>query len=232
MGAGMALGSKARMRAALAVALAAGLALSGCSNDKSGQKTVGAALAAAIKDTVGGKGGGAAPKTPDQMTRAELAAQGRPVMRVKIASRGVDRFLVLYQRSGDISVWTDGDGTTFTFRNGVLIESRGMGGELMSSAVPTPGQIAGGGSYRRTYFVNGSEDRNERRDYSCQAGSDGGQVLVLFGRSHTTRHVVETCERAEGRLTNQYWFEGGTIRKSREWLSPSVGYVEFERIID
>lgn len=221
----MALGTRAVWCAA---ALAAALAVAGCNSKSVGPSYFGAAL----KTAVASKKAKAATKAPDQVTRAELAALGGPVMRLRVASRGIDTFLVRYQQSGAISVWTDGSGTTFTFRNGVLIESRGAGGDLMSSSAPSPGQIAGGGSYPRVYFVNGSEDRNERRDYICTPATVGAETLVIFGHSHATRHVSETCTRSQGRFTNQYWFEGGAIRKSREWLSPSVGYVEFERVVD
>lgn len=221
----MALGMRACGRLALVLAA---LALAGCSSKSDGQISLGALAKATLQ---GRKAGKTAPSL-DQVSRADLAAQGGPVMRMKVASRGIDTFLVRYQQSGPISVWTDGGGTTFTFRNGVLIESRGAGGDLMSSAAPTPGQLSGGGTHPRIYFVASDEDRNERRDYSCTAVVTGAETLVVQGQSHATRHVTETCSRTIGRFTNEYWFEGGTIRKSKEWLSPSVGYVVFERIID
>jgi hypothetical protein len=222
----MALGMRAA--AGIALVLAAALAVTGCSSKSAGQNY----FAAAAKSLIAGRKAAQAAVKPDQVTREQLAAQGGPVMRLRVASRGIDTFLVRYQQSGPIAVWTDGSGVTFTFRNGVLIESRGVGGDLMSSSAPAPGQLAGGGSHARVYFVNGDEDRNERRDYRCDAVTSGSETLVLFGRSHATRHVTETCSRAQGRFANEYWFEGGTIRKSKEWLSPSIGYVVFERIID
>lgn len=220
----MALGMRACGQLAL---LLAALAMAGCGSKSDGQISLGALAKSMVQGRKAAK-----TASPDQVSRADLAAQGGPVMRMKVASRGIDTFLVRYQQTGPISVWTDGSGTTFTFRNGVLIESRGAGGDLMSSAAPSPGQLSGGGTHPRTYFVAGDEDRNERRDYSCTAVVAGTETLVLQGQSHTTRHVTETCSRSIGRFINEYWFEGGTIRKSKEWLSPSVGYVVFERIID
>ena len=99
---------------ATALCMALAMALAGCSSQSSGQNYI----LGALKTLVASKKAAAATKPPGQVTRTELAALGGPVMRFKIASRGIDSFLVRYQQSGPIAVWTDGSGTTFTFRNG------------------------------------------------------------------------------------------------------------------
>jgi hypothetical protein len=144
----------------------------------------------------------------------------------------IDGLMVVRDRKGEIVTWTDGGGVTVTFRNGVLIETRGFGADLMSSHAPTAGQIAGSGTYQRSYFFASAEDVNERRDYTCHPETVGSETLVIYGRSHVTRHVTEICERPGARITNHYWFEGGAIRKSRQWVSPNLGSIELERVID
>lgn len=227
----MALRTGAR-RLGLMLAATALVAAAGCSSKNSEQGSLAPVMFKALGDLVKKKDTGSGKPAPDQVSRADLEAAGTPVMRMKAASLDLDIFLVRYQQSGPIAVWTDGSGATFTFRSGILIESRGAGGDLMSSAVPSPAQISGGGTYRRTYFVSAANDRNERRDYTCTATPIGPETLVIQGATVTARRVDERCDREGGFLTNRYWFDGPVIRKSREWLSPSIGYVEFERVID
>ncbi|WP_160144547.1 YjbF family lipoprotein [Pseudogemmobacter humi] len=167
-----------------------------------------------------------------QVSRAEIAKSGQPVMRLRVPSRGIDTFLTIRDRRGDVVNWFSADGMLFTFRNDVLIETRGLGADLMSSAAPGAGQIAAGAGHRRAYFFVDDDDQTGRRDYLCRITTDGGEQLEIFGRGHNTRKVSETCEREIGRITNHYWLEGGKIRKSREWVSPGIGQIEFERVID
>lgn len=167
-----------------------------------------------------------------RVSRADIEKSGQPVMRLKVPSRGIDTFLTIRDRRGDVVNWFSADGMLFTFRGDVLIETRGLGADLMSSAAPGAGQIAGGGPYRRAYFFVDDDDQTGRRDYTCRTGTEGSEQLVIYGRAHATRKVSETCEREVGRITNHYWLEGGKIRKSREWISPGIGQIEFERVVD
>ena len=125
------------------------------------------------------------------------------------------------------------DGATFSQRNGVLIQTRGLGADLMSAQAPSPSQLQqAGNSYQRMYYFLGEDDQGTRRTYDCTTAIVGGESVEVLGRSYATTHVTETCTRPNGKLTNDYWFQGSSIRKSRQWVSAGVGYVEFERVID
>lgn len=167
-----------------------------------------------------------------KVSRADIAKSGQPVMKLTVPSRGIETFLTIRDRRGDVVNWMAADGTLFSFRNDVLIETRGLGADLMSSAAPSAGQILGGQPHRRTYFFVDDDDQTGRRDYSCQMSQQGSEPLVIYGRSYNASKLAETCERDIGRITNYYWVEGGKIRKSREWVSRGIGQIEFERVID
>lgn len=198
-----------------------------CSNSGGGMLSVGT-----IFKSLAANKEAAAQKPVSQYSREDIASAGQPVLRVKVASMGIDGLMVEREKKGDIVSWTDGGGVTATFRNGVLIETRGFGADLMSSRAPSASQLAGSGTHTRSYFFAGAEDINERRDYTCHLATVGSETLVIYGRSHTTRHVTEICERPGARITNHFWFEGGKIRKSRQWVSPNLGSIESERVID
>jgi len=168
----------------------------------------------------------------DTVPRDKLRAFGSPIMRATIPGLGIDVLVSPRESKGDIVTWEAADGYTFTFRGGVLIETRGLGPDLMSASVPAAGQIASGAVTRRSYFYTWENDANQRRDYSCTSATQGAETLTVYGRSHSTRHIVESCQRDGGRLTNDYWFEGGSIRKSKQWISPLAGPGIFVHIID
>ena len=163
---------------------------------------------------------------------AEATLAG-PTLHARIPARGLDADLALRDRDGDVATWTTGRGTTFTFREGVLIETRGLGSDLMSATAPDPAQLAQtGADYRRSWYVTAAEAGVEQRDYRCTTESLGSETLNVAGRTRTTLHLQETCMRAAGKLTSDYWLEGAMIRKSRQWASPGAGYAEFEIVKD
>lgn len=190
---------------------------------------------------LGGSGAGAMlsmlkPKGPQtsafDMPRAELEKAGVPVMVLASDRFGYEDFVAPRDRRGAVVNWGSADGLLVTLRDGVLIETRGLGGDLMSSAMPGAGQIAGSGSYRRSYFFVGPEDRSDRIDFTCTPRTAGTETLAVFGLGYPTRHVIETCESDAGVIKNEYWLQGSTIRKSREWVSPTLQYIELTRVID
>ncbi len=178
------------------------------------------------------------PQAGDQLapigtvSRADIEKSKEPVMKLRVPSRGIETFLTVRDRRGDVVNWFSADGMLFSFRNDVLIETRGLGADLMSSAAPSGGQIASGAGFRRSYFFIDADDQTGRRDYTCNTVTDGSETVTIYGRNHSTRKVSEVCERDVGRITNHYWLEGGKIRKSREWVSPGIGQIEFERVVD
>ena len=170
----------------------------------------------------------------DRVPRSELAKGGQGVIRVKVPTREIDTLLVLRDNKPPVQSWRTGDGILFSFRDGLLIETRGLGFDLMSASVPTKAQIsAGGNRFTRSYFYMSLNDQVARRDYSCVTEDRGPAQITVQGQGFQTRHVAEICERAEGyRFTNEYWLDGGVIRRSVQWAGPEAGSIQFSRVID
>lgn len=217
--------------AALAAALAC---LTACGNDKSGANPVAAAVGQMAKATLakGKKGAAPAAQAAAPVGREELAAFGKPILRVQSKALGQDGFLTIVDSKENVVTWTAQGQANFSLRDGVLIQTRGIGSDLMSAQVPTLGQLAGGESYPRIYYFLGPDDAGTRRSYDCTAAIVGRETIEVVGKSHNTTHVTETCTRPNGKVTNEYWIEGAKIRKSRQWASNAVGYLEFEQVID
>ncbi|MFN3280600.1 MAG: YjbF family lipoprotein [Tabrizicola sp.] len=217
----------------LVAAVAVSALLAACGNDGGGNPAV-AAIGQMAKSAVAkGRNGAAGPgPTAQAPGRAELEAYGKPVLRVKSPTLGQDALLTIADSKADVVTWTAQGQANFSLRNGVLIQTRGLGADLMSAEAPALAQLKGGASYQRIYYFLGPDDAGTRRTYDCAAVVVGAETVEILGKSHGATHVTETCTRPNGKVTNDYWIEGGTVRKSRQWASSAVGYLEFEKVID
>lgn len=204
----------------LGVALGVLAAVSGCAKLK---ETTGGALVASLLQP------GEKPVPASSIPRAEIEKAGVPMMRVNLVARKADTLIAIRDsKANGVVAWGAGDGSLFTFRNGVLIETRGLGSDLMSSAMPVRADASGA----RSYFVLGADDQTMRYDFTCTITGRSAETVTVFGRAYGTTHITQSCAGSIGTITNEYWLDSGVIRKSREWVSPAVGYLEFERIVD
>jgi hypothetical protein len=186
------------------------------------------ALARAQSLRGGGEQTAAKPKT-----REDIEKFGVPIIRAQIASLGTDILMTPTDTKGDVVTWSTSDGTTFAFRQGVLIQTRGLGPDLMSAEAPSVAQLlTDGGTHPRRYFFLGADDITTRRSYDCTVTVVGKEVIEIFGTSHRVTRVSEECSRPQGSITNDFWIEGQTVRKSRQLLSGGIGFVEFEKVVD
>ncbi len=237
MGTSVALTVRARLTARLTAGLVVLAFVAACGNEKAEPNPIAETLGAAATSTFAkmkARQSGATAAVAAPVTRADIEKAGVPVLRAAVPSRGTDGFLTVLDRKGDVVTWKTPEGTTFALRSGVLTQTRGLGPDLMSSNVPTVGQLLqAGGTYQRQYFFLGSDDQSTRRTYECTVTKVGAEVIEIFERSHNVTRVTEDCVRPQGtRIQNEFWIEGQTVRKSRQWASALVGHIEFERVVD
>lgn len=173
-----------------------------------------------------------APAAP--LTRPDIEKYGKPILRVVVPARGSDALLTISDDKGDVVTWTTTDGTTFSLRNGILTQTRGLGPDLMSSEVPpVSALLRDGETYQRLYFFLGADDRMGRRTYDCTVSVVGKDTIEIFAKKHDVTRVTETCTRPQGsKITNDYWIEGQTVRQSSQWVSGPVGVAVFQRVVD
>jgi Group 4 capsule polysaccharide lipoprotein gfcB, YjbF len=221
----------------LAVATVVAL-LAGCGNERSAPNPLVSAIGGMAKSSMAKLKAGKPDDKPAGKTvtpaerRAKLTEAGKPILRVSSAALGLSSQTTIADAKGDVITWKTSDGATFSQRGGVLIQTRGLGADLMSADTPSVAQLRSGASYQRIYYFLGPDDQGTRRTYDCATAVVGQESIEIMARSHATTHVTEVCERSMSKLTNDYWIEGGSIRKSRQWVSSGIGYVEFERVID
>lgn len=213
----MAVSAKA-MRAALALLVAAGLA--GCGSDLGGQERT-----AALKSAVGWR----AKVGPTHLSRAQIRAAGKPMLLAESRERRVRAYLTRRAVNGPVVTWVSRDDRTVSFREGVLSQTRGMGEDLMSAAVPSPAVLRrGSGMVSATYYFLDGDDQSYAVPVTCQLTDRGRETLTIAEHPYKLHHVSARCHGGAVGFTNDYWFDPqGKIRSSRQWISPSLGVFAF-----
>ncbi|MER5171257.1 MULTISPECIES: YjbF family lipoprotein [Thioclava] len=180
-------------------------------------------------------------KPAPQMSRAQLEQLGVPVMEVSVERIGATGYLVPETEQSDSlgrsKTWQSSDNGSFTFRQGVLIASRGFGFDLLSASAPvSKGQAMGPASSASRHYVTRAGDYSENKlDLTCTLGTTGHETIEILGKSHATRHLIEACTSPEGnKVSNDYWIglQDGVMWQSRQWAGPRMGYVRFRQIVN
>jgi hypothetical protein len=222
------MGEVLAVKSIILAALAA-LTLASCGSDKGATGNF-----SEIRKALTPKFGKTAPAAVPAVTRESVAAAGVPVLRVSLPAREAVAYLGVRRVKGDITAWETVDRTSVVVQRGIVLETRGLGDDLMSARVPSAAQVTSGtGTFERTYFYLDGADQEIRWDYTCTFATTGQEPIQIIGLAYDTRIITETCRGAQGRITNQYWVEpGGKIRQSVQWISKGVGYMKLESVIE
>ena len=148
-----------------------------------------------------------------------------PVMRVDIPSRGASAALSRVAVNKDVETWLATDNISLSFRQGVLVASRGLGFDLMAAdAQNSLDAIAGQRDevYRRQMRYLTGDHHSAYLTAGCSMTfvgpeTKGGQRL---------QRLEERCQARANLFTNIFWLnDSGQIVQSRQWVSPEIGYL-------
>lgn len=236
---GEGLGMRRFLLPGLAAAL---LALAGCSGGHDAAPMQ-LELAKAVRGKAGqivGKARGAGEAARPPLTRALLDTVDQPVLEITVERRDDWAFLFrTLQRTDDIpgriEQWsTEDSSVTLTLRNDVLIATRGLGGDLLSSAVQVAEARSGpasGGVQRQ--MIRTLDYREAALELACDLVDLGPETIEIVERRHPTRHLQQRCAGGGGRVVNDYWVDprADVVWKSRQWAGPHVGYLSLRRLV-
>lgn len=220
----------------LAVVWAA-LVLAGCSSGTDTPTLYGQIFQAARSEAAARQ----APKTPPKIySRAELDRIEGSFLEVRREDNGQQAYLyaALTRRDGQpgkITVWRAADPVWLATRNGMLIATRGLGGDILSGTAPARGDTAGpAGGANRVFHIRGGENDAIPVAFSCTLADLGAQTIEIVGRRHATRHLREHCAGDDGQVVNDYWVspDRRLVWQSRQWAGPQTGYLRLRRLIE
>ncbi len=218
--------------------LLAALVLAGCAGGNVGQRAelqIVQAMGAAAQKAAAGK-----PPDRPPLTREALKTVTISAIEVTLERRGVQAYLFLDTVRRDdgpglITVWRSEDNATLATRNGVVIATRGLGNDLLSSSVPVRGDSPGpAGSGEHVQMISGLDNKELRLALECELRDLGPEPVEIVELVHPTRRLQERCEGPGGGIINDYWVDdrSGIVWQSRQWAGPGIGYLRIRRLVN
>ncbi|MEM7317429.1 MAG: YjbF family lipoprotein [Pseudomonadota bacterium] len=214
--------------------LLAGLAiLAGCGGGDSGEAPLELELIRAGQRTIAQGRGAATP--PSQLTRALLDKTDKTILEATLERKDLTAYLSLSKGGSDrgITVWRTADNVTLATRNGVLIATRGLGGDVLSSTVQVaggrPGPATGG---EHVQVIRVLDIQQLHLALACDLEDLGPERVIIVERAHATRHLRQRCAGGGGEVINEFWVDdqAGIVWQSRQWAGPHIGYLRFRRL--
>ena len=206
----------------LAVAL---LTLLGCGNDPEASQHVEVA-----KGVLSGAMSAPPPQPP--LTRDVLDQIVTPVMVARLETRGSFAVIGEIGKNGPVATWSTLDAVTISLKDGVIVATRGLGGDLMAARVPGLSDLLSNGTRHGRIFTHlNGEDQVVRSVFSCTTSAFGHETIEIVEIKYGVQRFAENCigEGESGTFRNDFWVgPAGTLRRSRQWLGEDLGYIIIE----
>jgi len=169
------------------------------------------------------------------LTRAALDAIETPLILAILPQQGLFSSLNLLTVNGGVGTWTTPDEITVSFRDGVLVSTRGLGQDMMTSDMSGTLAALNGrasGYYRRFQGTLDGQSGIDYRTFQCRVASRAPETIVIVERAQATTRTEEACASPGLEVTNVYWRgSDGVMWKSRQWINEDIGYLETERLV-
>jgi hypothetical protein len=167
--------------------------------------------------------------TPDA-----VAASPDDYQLVTINALGITELANRIARNGGDSTWISQTGFSISYRDGVLVATRGLVGEDVMAA-SAPGLIdvlrAGGGTVNRAMETLDSLNQIETMTFRCTVTAAGPETISLGVRDVQANRLNENCQGETVIFDNIFWLDDtGSIVASRQYISPTVAYLRSNRL--
>jgi hypothetical protein len=217
--------------------LAATLSLAGCGNDARRHETSGLAksVIAELKSSLGPRTRGtAATPDPEALASAAMRSFDGPILLAQMDRNAGIFVLGEYGHSADVQTFATQTEQTLILRKGILIGTRGLGDDLMSSRTDSISDLVlarkSGQAVHLYRFLDG-EGVERPLPLHCSISRGQAKAFEFAGTAYSTVEMTETCQSGTLGVTNSYWVTGdGIIALSHQWISPRIGHVTIQRV--
>lgn len=205
--------------------LAAVTALSACGNDRQGGgplAILGKAATQAVAERRNKDQPAAPAPDPSAMAAEALRVNSGPLIMVTLENAGTTQVLAMTGENNGMRTYMTKNEQSVILRNGLLVGTRGLGHDLSvaenqgSANLILSGRSAASKRVMRFYTGDGLE---RPVPMNCQVGP-GPKAGV----------IVENCEGLGVSFQNNYIVSGGQATVSRQWISPTLGYMTVQTL--
>lgn len=176
---------------------------------------------------------GAIPMETPGFTAQLIAERPQDYMIVDVPGLGLQQPARIIRDNGAEETWQAQGGATFAFDDGMLVATRGLIDDLLTTdGTATRAAIrAGGGVVQRTVESLDSRDQLSALTLTCTVTDDGAESVNLGLREVTLRKFTERCESQPLVFENAYWLDANDeILSSRQFISATVAYLRSNRL--
>lgn len=176
---------------------------------------------------------GAAPAAPPALAPNIANAAPGDILLVTIRNRNAVAPMTKAQVNGDTIAWISPGKVTMTFREGILIGTRGLDEDLMGADINGVRDAirAGGGTVTRRHSFLNSLDKIRPRDMTCTITRGERETLAMVSGSADAIKYEESCS-GEMVFTNSYWVDPttGEFLRTLQVVSGEVGYIQADQL--
>ena len=205
-------------------------ALAACGNDPQRPQILETAY-----QTLFQRGEAAPSEVTGQQILATLQATDRPVIYLSIEDRNSQALAVEIEQNGAYDTFATTERQSFTLRNGHIVATRGLGGDLMSVEEDAVlalirARQAGTATYVMRFLT--AEDVTEELTYRCGVEPDKTVPVSMGLINATGTEMVVACTGEDGPPFVDYFVVSaeGEILGSKQWLGTTTGYVAMHRV--
>lgn len=135
-----------------------------------------------------------------------------------------------------IDTWIGPSGAQLIFDRGVLVGTRGFGGDVLASDVTQSASLVQamreGYATRLMTLIDG-DDRAVTEGFNCKITRNRTDSVTIGTRSIATRTMVEDCRGAGLAFENYYWVVPGSgeIVQSSQWAGRVTGKISLRKAV-
>lgn len=168
-------------------------------------------------------------------SQPEIVTTTNPTLEVTLESSGRVALLAVYAKrleadGATLRIWRTEDGAQVVLRDGVLIATRGLGNDMESADAAATveavrSQTPASGPH--TLYVRTGDNSIAAINLACNTGRLGVEAIAMGDRASDAVHLQAVCTGSSYMIRNDYWVDPAesTVRKSRQWAGPELGYM-------
>ncbi len=177
----------------------------------------------------------AAPASPEVMALEVLRLNPGPLLFVTRDGAPTPVVVGLTETNGATRTYATPDFRTFSLRQGIIVATRGLGDDMMSSETEAVSRLiltrSAGEAEKKLRVLDGLGTERPL-PLSCKVSLAKGRESYEFaGQTWSGALVAEHCTGNGFEMTNSYLVaDTGEIHASRQWISPRIGYVTVQTL--
>ena len=158
-----------------------------------------------------------------------LSKFNQPIIGLSSPNQTEKATLVALGNQNDTLTWVSADGISVSFKNGILIATRGYSQDLIESQHYKLDTLFTQNikNFSKTFRYLNGQNRYREFNFSCSFSAKVTTTSFLSDLKLKTTQFTEACKSGNMRHTNKYYLLPNTdiVLKSKQWISETNGYI-------